>query len=257
MFNLSCLSLYLKSPGLDKTKAWLKSNSRDSPLNTMNTAYLSLLCHPPPSPETTSLDQGRFSEVSHTFHILLLSSVLQHKLSSLHPDFNEHPFLQSLHSTLLILAAPAAQQETETDTGVSQRDTAKNKTAKNKTAKDETGMFSEEQQQRIVIKAVEVCCGKVPGMEEALLRRVINDSLQSILASSQMTSQDAVVKLLHSRLTGYLTQASLNRKVTVPKGFQLVAADVEKCARSFAKLVDFNRRVYGPFYARILQEIGS
>ena len=237
----------------------------DSPIKTMNAAYLSLLTAHPPQPETVALDQGRFVELACSLHIILLSSALQHKLSSLHPDFNEEPFLQSLHSTLLILAAPTVcEGETGEEEGggsshVTSRETREEEGGDSSHKKaQEAGILSEEQQQRIILKMVEICSCKVPGMEETLLHRVVTDTLKCVLSQTDTaTSPDAVVKLLHSRITGYLTQISLNRKVAVPKGFELVAEDAEKCARRFAQLVDFNRRVYGPFYARILKEFES
>ena len=63
--------------------------------------------------------------------------------------------------------------------------------------------------------------------------------------------------LLRKRLLEYLTDVALNKKPQLPRGFDTMAGQVAKQGEVYLKLVDYNRRVYGPFYARIIKEMSS
>ena len=168
--------------------------------------------------QTVSLDEGRYAKLGSQLRSLLLSSLLSLKLGSLHPGYAEEPFLNSLHSTLQILAPedPAPYRDL------------------------------------LLHKTVDLCVTKVPGVNKETLQRVVESTVDGVIQESE---EDPVLNLLKRRLTGYITEMSLNRKPALPKGFELVKDQVVKCGGTYLKLVDFNRRVYGPYYAKILKEI--
>ena len=170
--------------------------------------------------QTVSLDESRYAKLGSQLRSLLLSSLLSLKLGSLHAGYAEIPFLSSLHSTLQILAPedPAPYRDL------------------------------------LLHKTVDLCVSKVPGVDRVTLQRVVESTLNAVIVESE---EDPVLNLLRQRVRDYLTAVSLNRKPALPKGFELVREQVVKCGETYLKLVDFNRRVYGPYYAKILKEISS
>ena len=101
---------------------------------------------------------------------------------------------------------------------------------------------------------MDVCVNKVPGINRDTLQRVVESTVDAVIQESE---EDPVLRLLRRRLMEYITEVSLTRKPALPKGFELVQEQVVKCGETFLKLVDFNRRVYGPHYAKILKEMSS
>ena len=70
-----------------------------------------------------------------------------------------------------------------------------------------------------------------------------------------LLQSDPVMGLLRKRAAQYLTDASLNKKVPVPKGFDLTQERLVKIGADFDRIVDFNRKAYGSHYAAILKEL--
>jgi len=96
----------------------------------------------------------------------------------------------------------------------------------------------------IITKTADLCIAKLGGGTQSNMEKVIEEAIDN---------SGTVYKLFEKRLMDFMADCSQNKRPPLPKGFDPLVDEVRKCVLSYTQLVNYNRRVYGPFYAEILR----
>ena len=168
------------------------------------------------------LDKERYEKLGYNLQRYLICSSLTLKLGSSHLNFSEPSFLGSLQTAVLVISP-----EDSDPVDVSEL---------------------------IVEKVTDMTAKKEPKADVTQIRRIVGSAVSAVINEDE---SDPLYNILVNRLKKLFTQISLNQKPDPIKGFDMVLDEIIGQAKTFARIVDFNRKVYGPYYARILREAST
>lgn len=213
------------------------------PFSVLKEAYGSILSddlHLDELPETLKMDRERICELRQEVNMIVLASAVMLTCCGVfgQPIASHKEFLMKLKKDIMTL-----------------------------TVSDHNSNISD-MLERIALQcwkdAVEYCKDKDPNVSKCV--RISNESvLQNQISALKDKRNHPVYKLLYTRTVDYLqmttdTLAQIHTTIPPtlphpPAGLSFLTKELVTTALQFAKLVNMNKTIYGPFYAPILQGI--
>nr|XP_009857670.1 T-complex protein 11-like protein 1 isoform X2 [Ciona intestinalis] len=249
--------------GLENTENWLNEARKEiqmeqkestsastpstpiSPLALLKKSYFKLLDwnhKTRPFPETVFMDEHRFMIIQSEFkRILLISSILLTSLTNFGAALSsQQVFTSKLKEDLLVLITPDQISEDHLPELLS-------------------SIF--EHVWDSVSKFVE---GKSTALV-ACTAPINKENLKTKIENLSKLRENPVYSILEKRGRGYLHTVAEHlaknksnsgpHEIPVPAGFQMFQGEILSLAISYAKLVNLNQLVYGPFYVPLLKKV--